>query len=267
MRRFFVFWCDCARIAARGGSSWQWLVGIPIVAAVASYLAAKWTADVTVFGNVITDGLAAAFATLIITWAARFLVRLTNAPVTLYYGVDARAETAEQQLAEHFSPKIRIFLDSTTKGVMELPTEIQGPGLLRQRGPSSKWVQFDVACAANAPLTACEAWLVSVERLDGPDAGYQLVEERVRCGWSQLSAQEITIRPLLTQRANLFSLYENQPGIKLEAIPARVRLTNEIQKPGRYMIRVLVTAQGAPSEPAWFIFEWRDFANVTLTQE
>jgi hypothetical protein len=188
-----------------------------------------------------------------------------------------------KKLEERLRPKIQVSLDRLTMGITDLPTEISG--FPQQKGPLSRWIQFDVTCATDAPLEECEAWLVGVERLINERAAEHLVEERVRCGWSQISDSKITIAPLLTQRANLFALYEYaasyRPGaattaspqipsgalIEPQTVPQKLRLRDGIKHPGRYRVRVVVAAKDTPSVPASFIFEWRDFHNITIRQE
>jgi hypothetical protein len=128
-------------------------------------------------------------------------------------------------------------------------------------GQPEKWVQFIVCCATNAPLTDCEAWLTKVERLDGENPE-NLVPEQVRCDWSQLSDKKLTIPPLREQRVNLFVLSGGRVNPKVEHI--KIRLDQEMQRPGKYLVQVLVTAQNAPSLPASFVFEWRNFGDVSL---
>ena len=196
-----------------------------------------------------------------------FIVRLFIEPSKLFYREKDRADAAERELKRRFTQQITVFLDPDLHGVTENPTEIAA---IPPRGPSSKWVQFSVSCATNAPLVDCEAWLTSVRKIDGNAVGPQLVEEHIHCHWSQREGEKkITLPPLLIQRANLFSLYENfQPtAIVPQTNPPKIRLRDAIQQPGVYRVEVLVTAQGAPSFPASFIFEWRNFTDVTLTQE
>ena len=104
------------------------------------------------------------------------------------------------ELKAKLASKIRLFINPHAKGVMEIPAALLSqPGI----GIKGKWIQFSVSCATDAPLVDCEAWLASIERLDGEEIGKQLVEESVHCGWSQLEKQKITLRPLLEQRVNL----------------------------------------------------------------
>jgi hypothetical protein len=49
--------------------------------------------------------------------------------------------------------------------------------------------------------------------------------------------------------------------------PIKPTLSNGIKVPGRYKILVVVTARDCPPKEAAFIFEWKDFENVTLAQE
>lgn len=262
----YYLW-NCAKISATSASSfandWQWVYGNPIVSVAAGAIAGATSAD----GNVmlipqhpILNGFAVAAVVFLVTWLIGVLIRMPVVSARLYYAEKRRADVAEQSLADALSPKIRIFINPDVNGVMEIPVSSEAiPG---------KWVQFSVSCATDAPLVDCEAWLTSVERLD--DAGAvqkQLVEERVHCGWSQIDLRKITLKPLLEQRANLFSFDSRLSTPTPEVIPRKFTLQNEIKVPGRYHIKVVVTADNAPSIPATFIFEWRDYNNVTLTQE
>jgi hypothetical protein len=104
--------------------------------------------------------------------------------------------------------------------------------------------------------------------LDGEESGrQQLVEERVNCEWSQRIEQKITLRPPLEQRVNLFAFHNTEAFPVPRVTPSKITLARGIQVPGRFRVNVVVTADNAPSVSETFIFEWRDFDNVTLTQE
>jgi hypothetical protein len=273
MQRFFAFWWACLVSARRGSAAfandWQWLVGFPALAALLWFFRAYLSGDTkellsgaTAFGTFIV-----ALIAFFLTMLACFIIRLFIEPPKLYYREKDRADTAERELQRRFTPQITIFLDPDHHGVIESPTEIQATP--SRKGPSSKWVQFSVSCATNAPLVDCEAWLTSVRKIEGDAVGPQLVEEHIHCQWSQREEKKITLPPLLIQRANLFSLYENsQPlPIMVHTNPVKYRLRDAIQQPGSYRVEVLVTAEGAPSFPASFIFKWRNFTDVVFTQE
>jgi hypothetical protein len=279
MRRFLCFWWECLVNARRGSAAfandWQWLVGFPTLAALLWFFRAYLSSDTaqllsgaTAFGT-----LMAALIAFFLTMLACFIIRLFIEPPKLFYREKDRADATERELQRRFTPQITVFLDPDHHGVTEIPTEIQAAPPQIQvfpplRGPSSKWVQFSVSCATDAPLVDCEAWLTSVRRVDGDTIGPQLVEEHIHCHWSQREERKITLPPLLIQRANLFSLYENSQPLPIvpHTNPIKIRLRNAIQQPGSYRVEVLVTAQGAPSFHASFTFEWRNFANVILTQ-
>jgi hypothetical protein len=96
--------------------------------------------------------------------------------------------------------------------------------------------------------------------------GDELVEEHIRCTWSQEN-NEVTldVRPLITRRANLFALVDyTSVVIQPCTRPPKIRLSNEITKPGKYRITAVATAHGVPSVRGAFVFEWKDFQNVWL---
>jgi hypothetical protein len=180
------------------------------------------------------------------------------------------AQSEAVSLSDRLKPRIKIFLDDTTKGVTVSPTLIGNPP---RRGPPCKWLQFCVSCSTEASLMNCEAILTGVHRLGDDDEviNEQLVEEHVNCCWSQQSELKVTIHPLRIFHANLFSVQETEmtPSgvvVKPETSPVKIRLHDAIQIPGRYRLDVLVTAQEAPSGLASFIFEWRNFADIKLAQ-
>jgi hypothetical protein len=109
MENFVRFWWECALRASHQGASfannWQWVFGIPLVAGMASYAAGKWTMGMTVFGNPIADGIAAAFAAFVITWTARFLFQFVRAPVFRFNEQKMRADALEQRLIPKISGK------------------------------------------------------------------------------------------------------------------------------------------------------------------
>lgn len=89
MRRFFRFWRECARFAARGctpfANDWQWTVGNPAITAIGPTIIAvlaaiglNTTADYPILGPFLI-----ALGAFSISWLLVFLVRLARAPVEL----------------------------------------------------------------------------------------------------------------------------------------------------------------------------------------
>lgn len=251
--------------AKRGSSSfgndWQWVIGIPATAWVVTVFHAKGTAEFLATGTqfaAFTNALAA----FVITVAASIIIRLFIEPADLFYREESRARSAEDELHKSRTPKINIYLDAIQHGVMEIPAEVNGVRI------QSKWVQFTVSPASDAPLVDCEAWLTDVEKLDGMNAGAHYLEERAQCLWSQLSDRKITIRPLLDQRANLFSIGPaagESPYPRTD--PVKFRLFDVLKAPGKFRLKVVVVADHCQSEAASFIFEWQDYQHISLIKE
>jgi hypothetical protein len=103
MRRFFLFYWQCTKIAARENSAfandWQWLIGYPATAAVLwllGYFYAELSGRIEVtLSTGALGALAAAFVAYIITWLVSFIGRFLNAPVRLYYEQKDRADKLE----------------------------------------------------------------------------------------------------------------------------------------------------------------------------
>ena len=130
----------------------------------------------------------------------------------------------------------------------------------------TKLVQFIVSPNTEAPLVRCEAWVTQIERVTEPFAA--LVEDPLRCPWNQRSGEErlrVTIAAGLTQRANLFSVSEEE-GLVPILEPPNITLASEITTSGQYRVSVLVTADGARAATASFIFECQHFRNVWLAR-
>jgi len=274
MRRALSFWWQCV-VNARPGSAafandWQWLVGFPTLAVLLWFFRAYLSSDTQNFlsGETAFGTLVVALIAFLITLLVWFIIRLFNEAAKSFCREKDRADVAERELQRRFAPQIEVFLDPDNHGVAENPTETVAPS--RLRGPSSKWVQFSVRCATDAPLIDCEAWLTSVRKIDGGVVGRELVDEHIHCHWSQRERGEkkITLAPVLIQRANLFAFYNNPTALVIvpQTDPLKIRLRDAIQQPGSYRAEVLVTAQGAPSLAATFVFEWHSFNDVTLRQ-
>lgn len=164
-------------------------------------------------------------------------------------------------LEERGMPRIRIFIDPVSKGILELPTMVVGSDI---RGPQAKYVQISITPETDAALVDCEVHLISVERLSEPND--QLVEERVGCIWSNNTAdvRKILVPPRLSERANLFYMYEGQE-LHLQTAHPKVRLGDGIKIPGSYRLSIAVTAKDVPTAEAIFIFRWRDFHHMSIS--
>jgi hypothetical protein len=246
------------------GNNWQWVIGIPATAFVITVLKAHISNETSAFlaGPTQLVAFTNALSAFVITVAASIIIRLFIEPADLFYREENRALLAENELQKSRTPKINIYLDPIQNGVMEIPAEVNGLRI------QSKWVQFTVAPSSDAPLMDCEAWLTDVEKLDGMNAGAHYLEERAQCLWSQLSERKITIRPLLNQRANLFSIgpaTEESPYPRTD--PVKFRLLDALKVPGKFRLRVVVVADNCQSEAASFIFEWQDYHHISLIKE
>jgi hypothetical protein len=114
MRQFFSFWWQCIKLAFWGNTAfandWQWLVGFPLLAVIV-WLADRWWGEgaVSFRTDTATGALAAAGAAFVITWFFAFLIRLFNAPITLFRDRQERANSLQIQLEQ----KERLSLDGT----------------------------------------------------------------------------------------------------------------------------------------------------------
>jgi hypothetical protein len=268
--KFYLrFYWECAKEAAKGSmaraNAVAGLLGALILWLLLLWLGFKLDAPHTVTGH-LELGVAAAFASVILAWLAIIILRFLGAPARLYLNSVAISEGHQNELAalkSQFLPQIKVFISPVDNGVQEAPWELQGEPVRRGM---SKWVQVSVACATRAPLVDCEVWLVAVERIGGLHPGEQLVEEDVRCGWSQYAENKLTLSPLRTQRANLFALYDHSPSMIFpQTDPLKFRLRDGMAVPGVYRISLVITAAyPAPSHPASFIFQWQDYNKVFL---
>jgi hypothetical protein len=181
----------------------------------------------------------------------------------LWWLLDYAASLREQR-----EPKIKVFLDKKHDGVKLYPSKIH-----MRSGPPidglSKWIQVTVCSETDAPLIDCEARLVGVERIESKGENQNLLDQPIWCRWDDVPEPEqrrTTIRPGINQGAMLFSAFENRKELMLEVIPAKLKLANEIQKPGTYKLELKVTAKDAPSYPASFLLEWGgSFEKIKLT--
>ena len=126
-------------------------------------------------------------------------------------------------------------------------------------GPLSKWIQVTVRSETDAPLIDCEARLISVERISAGDRTENILDQPIWCRWDDTQESEqrrTTIPSGIAHGAMLFSAQANLSELRLEVIPPKLKLSEEIQKPGTYKLELRVTAKDAPTYPISFLFEW-----------
>jgi hypothetical protein len=162
-------------------------------------------------------------------------------------------------LNSRLSPKIKISVAG--KGVSED---------IDVNGARTKWVQFTVQGATNAPLSHCQAWLERVDRLDAnSEIEFSLMEEPLRCEWSVTNDTErysFNIPVGLQRRVNIFAVTWERPIVALVEF-CKLKLQREINTSGIYRITVLVTADDAPPLRATFRFECQNYNNVYLVPD
>ena len=267
------FYGRCARWAVKGtletANAWFWILGVPVVAGAGYVLK---TGPKTVPDH-FPQFLLFMLATVGVSWIILFLIRFIRAPAHFDNEAHEKIEHQRVELAafnERLQPRIKVFLEEETYGVTQSPTEVRvaqpNGAYLSRKGPESKWAQVSVMPATEAPLVNCEAWLLSVRRIENNELGSQLAEEHVHCEWSQLEEVKITIHPGRIQRFNLFSVHETEPIVVAnQTKPPKIRLREAIQAPGSYRIKVLVTADNVREVTQEYVFTWHDFKDVTLT--
>ncbi len=142
------------------------------------------------------------------------------------------------------------------------------------KGPLSKWLQFEISCATEVPLVDCKAWLTSIKAIEGTTLGEELINEPMRCIWSNYRIPKeveeiprVTIQPAVVLRACLLKVYDGENILYLTIVPSKARLNKGIQRAGSYRINVVVTAEDVPSASSAFIFKWADFNHVTVSPE
>jgi hypothetical protein len=167
-------------------------------------------------------------------------------------------------------PKISVFLDPVCNGVRVVETSKSDDPL--SRGSDSKWIQFLVRSVTDAPLVGCEARLLTAERLKSKEGTESILDEPMFCTWSnvdQMQSTRMTIPVGVNQPANMLSIFEGQSNLKPETAPyMKPRFLREIQKPGKYRLNVVVSAQDAPVETASFLLEWGgSYNNIKISKE
>jgi len=164
-------------------------------------------------------------------------------------------------LRERLLPTIDIFINQQNRGILEIPARVNTRQVL------TKWVQFCVRCATDAPLVDCEAWLVRLARLQDDGTFEDLEPEHIHCRWSMESTHKITIPPQISHHANILILNNQTPTTELQLEPPHIRATEEMQKPGKYKVEIVVTALHASSKEASFTLEWSNYNDMVITQD
>lgn len=159
------------------------------------------------------------------------------------------------------TPKIKVFLEDESVEPLVVPTSAPGT--------HARYFQFSVSAAGSAAVHDCEAILTEVRRMEGEVLSENFVEEHINCKWSQnqVETTKVDIRDKDKKRVNLFALSnQSPPFVEVQTIPLKFRLPEAVQLPGKYLIKVLVTASDSVSVPRAFIFEWSDFQNAKILE-
>jgi hypothetical protein len=146
------------------------------------------------------------------------------------------------------------------------------PGVQPEWGPDSKWVQIIIMSATEAALVDCEARLLSVERIDGDgNVLASILGEPQFCTWSNMpdgGNLRMTIPAHVPQAANIFSVHDGSTALNVETRALKYEYMDAIQEPGRYRLRIGVSAQGCPTMLQNFLFEWNGaYGNIRFSAE
>jgi hypothetical protein len=190
--------------------------------------------------------------------AALFLTSAYAAASSVWQSEHLKAN----KLADQLTPKFSVAIPKND-GVLTIPV---------QNNALSKWVQIVVQSTTDAPLVDCQIWVNDIIRLNGDGVGTSIFDESARCEWSQREGDEkfnLTIRPGVPQRANLFMLLEQeQPPVPHPTLDfVKIILNVEIQTPGEYRILLAATAKGVRPVYKTLVFRWRDFDNISLVSD
>ena len=160
MRKYARFWWGCANLAARGptidANNWQWLIGIPLVAGLASYLFNPIDIAKMAVSHPILNSLIVAAAAFAATWLVSFLVRCAKHPADMYFEQRTRADKLEARLV----PKMAIVYDRkipSCRSITSFTNQEQGICF-----------RLEVENTGNEPIEDCEGYLVEGRRIDDP---------------------------------------------------------------------------------------------------
>jgi class 3 adenylate cyclase len=274
--QFFCFWRKSAGMAAHGNApfanDWQWLIGYPAVAAFL-WLVGFFYGVFSGWATGAIAGLVVAALAFLITWGAVFVSRLLNAPVLLIRSEQERASAAEAELTERLAHKISVSLVHDHDGVRIVQTLVDlPPPAGQQRGPDQKWVQIVVMSATDLPLVDCETRLISAERIsEEGTAAAVILDEPVICPWNNMQPNEnrcMTIPAHVPQAANIFSVQQGFNTLYVETTPIKYGFTDQIRQPGKYRLKIGVSAQACPTNVQNFLFRWNgSYDNISITAE
>jgi hypothetical protein len=140
------------------------------------------------------------------------------------------------------------------------------------RGPKEKWIQLTVKGAIDAPLVACEARLLTVQRIDADgNTLATILTEPVFCTWSAMPEAEnrrMIIPAKISQSANILSILDGSRELRIWTSPVIVGFRDEIQKPGIYRLNIAVTAQDCPTETRSYRLSWGgSYNDIGITPE
>jgi hypothetical protein len=156
----------------------------------------------------------------------------------------------------------------------------------RERNTTSQIqrIQIGVSCATAEELNDCEVWLVSARKVCKNhfyNDGTELVPEKLHCVWSIQETTSLNLKPTLKYFSNVFYITPiisndiDEPIGKASkakiyplTTPQKSVLTDGINEPGQYRLKITVTAsKGVPPASASLIFDCSDYDHVSLTRE
>jgi hypothetical protein len=159
-------------------------------------------------------------------------------------------EKSNSELLDRLSPKIELLIDGN--GVSE--------------DMDAKRVQLVVRGKTKAPLINCEAFLEQLSRLG--EFPHSMMEEPLRCEWSNSTGNEKFRRAIpdgVAQRVNLFVITRSggRRLFPLVEFPSE-QLSMGINMGGRFKVSMAIAADNAATFKEMFLFEWKDFDQITL---
>jgi hypothetical protein len=126
--------------------------------------------------------------------------------------------------------------------------------------------------ATDLPLVDCETRLISAERIsEEGTAAAVILDEPVICPWNNMQPNEnrcMTIPAHVPQAANIFSVQQGFSTLYVETTPIKYGFTDQIRQPGKYRLKIGVSAQACPTNVQNFLFRWSgSYDNISITAE
>jgi hypothetical protein len=252
MRRFLSFWCLCVKNAFWGNTAfandWQWVFGIPLVSGFSVWANARFGATAVTTGSPIADGFLGALGAFVVTWAVAFFVRLSNAPVNLYYQEKKKAD----DLFDRVQPRLSIIYDKSIGPCRDVVTYVDG----------SKGICFrlQVMNTGIPDAIECTAWLTKIEQMSHISP--------FKLFWIGSPAEKMA-ENLTEGVPRYLQVCEIRDFNKVVmATESRVWVIGDdsIFRPGEYTFDIVVKANGIKATPCRLKLHWtRDWQTAEVT--